>query len=109
MLCWALAIVFQLCLLLLAYDVVQGYQSQIPTHLLYSVVICTIFYIACSVLGETLSMGILIIPCVFLAVQVGKNVFASPTTVVKPQCLRATPAPTACSCPTACTCPSPSC
>lgn len=108
MLCWALAIVFQLCLLVLAYDVVKGNQADIPTHLTYSILLCTIFYITCSVLGETLSMGILIIPCVFLAVQVGKKVFASPTTVVKPQCLRATPAPTACPCPctTACSCPS---
>ena len=102
MLCWASAIVAQLSLALILYDAVKGNWQDLPAHAMLGIAMTVFFYISCSLLGETLSLGVLVLPAIFLLVQWMKylgNARQPPsTTPLVQQCLRATPAP---SCPPA--------
>jgi predicted membrane protein len=108
MICSAWILVVLLSIALILYDIITNKHKDLQKHIVAGIVLSTLFYIACSVLGETLSLGVLVIPCIFILVE-----FIKESTTVKPvvteKCLEATPAPKQCPPPVTCSPPPMTC
>ena len=108
MTCMSTNILGIFCITVILYDLLKGDWIYLPYHAIICVVFLTFFYGSCLLLGDTISLAILLIPAVVILIS-GASIVIMGTQgcyvkckqtkpdVCKPPKLTATPSPT---CPT---------
>ena len=69
MTCTATNIVGIFCISVILYDILKNEWSDLPYHVVLSILFITFFYGACLLLGDTISLAILCIPAFCIAVS----------------------------------------
>lgn len=70
MACWPANTVGAFTLALLIFDFIQKDYSNLPIHALFGAILVALFWIVCSLVDESVSAGLLLVPLVFLGIFV---------------------------------------
>jgi len=96
------------CISVIIYDVLKNNWDDLPYHAIVSIIFLSFFYGSCLILGDTISLGILLIPAIVIIISLATVWFTTqslnaqgccmkckrPTADCKQPVLKATPLPT---------------
>ena len=81
------------CISVIIYDVLQNNWEDLPYHSIVSIVFLSFFHLACLLLGDTISLAILLIPAVVILVSLVTVWFTSKSLNAQGCCMTCKPKP----------------